>query len=284
MLSPKTLLSIHRIMAKKQLGQNFLAEPGTAESIVSRSGISGEHIVVEIGSGLGALTIPIARRAKRVYAVELDGRIIPVLEDLIRTAALTNIVILKQSALDIDFQKISSAEGNRLTVAGNLPYHISSQVLIRLIQFRRCIRQAVLMFQKELAHRLMGEVGTRDYGRITVMLKYAAEIEPLIQVNRSKFFPRPNVDSQVVRISFKDSPCLAPQMEKLLFEVIRAAFSKRRKTLKNALTASSLHVSPDQVANALLESHIDGRRRAETLNVEEFVSLTESLALHDLGD
>jgi 16S rRNA (adenine1518-N6/adenine1519-N6)-dimethyltransferase len=277
MPSPRKILNIHQLKAKKQLGQNFLTEPKTAESIVQKSGVSLNDIVVEIGAGLGALTLPLAKRTKRVYAFEIDSRIIPLLEDQLKTNELSNVIIESKSVLDVDFKQIAFRENTRLAVFGNLPYHISSQVIIRLIEFRKAIRQAVLMFQKELAQRLTAKVGTKDYGRITVMLNYAATIQTLLRVDRAQFFPRPRVDSEVVKVSFRDTPPLSLPEENTLFQVIKAAFSKRRKTLKNALTASHLQLSQDQVKKALALSDIDDKRRAETLTVDEFITLTQAL-------
>jgi 16S rRNA (adenine1518-N6/adenine1519-N6)-dimethyltransferase len=162
-------------------------------------------------------------------------------------------------------------------VFGNLPYNISSQIVIKLIESRRQISRAVLMFQKELAQRLSARPGGRDYGRITAMLTYCASVRHLASVNAHNFFPPPKVDSEVLEISFTAPRPYPPHDETHLFRLITAAFGKRRKTLKNALSASGLNLPPAAAAAALTRAGIDPMRRAETLSAEEFVTLEISL-------
>jgi 16S rRNA (adenine1518-N6/adenine1519-N6)-dimethyltransferase len=278
MTSPKTLLRAWNLKASKKLGQHFLADPSVAERIVAMADIHATDTVLEIGSGLGALTLPIARQAASVYAVEKDRRLIDLLraELLLRKAA--NVHILDQDILQVDIGKMAAGLPQPLIVLGNLPYNISSQVLVRLIAQRNNIQRAVLMFQKELADRLKAGPGSKDYGRLTVMLKSCARVESLLRVAAVNFHPRPAVDSEVLEISFDREPVISPEREAYLFQVIKAAFGRRRKTLKNALAGSELGLSAAVAAHALSTAAIDANRRAETLSVAEFAALAHSLA------
>jgi len=275
--SPRTLLGAWQIKAKKQLGQNFLRYPATAEKIVEQTRLTPADTVMEIGAGLGALTIPTARKARWVHAVETDGRITGLLKAEILAAGLENVQILKKDILNLDIPDLAAGASGRFVIMGNLPYHISSQVLIRLIQSRRLIHHATLMFQKELADRLLAPPGTKAYGRLTVMLAYCADIRRLMNISADSFFPRPGVDSTVLGIRFKSTLDVTPQDEVFFHHVIKAAFSKRRKTLKNALAGSHLELSPQAATTALKAADIDPVRRAETLTVNEFVRLSDRL-------
>lgn len=278
MTSPKILLRAWNIRAKKQLGQHFLADPSIAQMIVSRAKILPKDIVVEIGAGLGALTIPLARKAKKVYAVEKDHQICKLLRAELLANDITNTMIIPKNILHVDYGSITEDDHRSMVVMGNLPYNISSQILVQLIHSRESISRAILMFQKELARRITARVGTKDYGRLTVMLCYCADIETVATIAASAFFPAPKVDSEVLEIRFKTKREYPSHDEALLFKVIKAAFGNRRKTLKNALAASGLNVDSQTALRALTMAEIDPVRRAETLSVSEFISLQVSLA------
>ena len=277
MTYPRTLLNAWQIQAKKQLGQHFLKHPAAAEKIVAATRIKPDDTVLEIGAGLGALTIPAARKAALVYAVETDRRITGLLKTEILAAEIDNVRIIEKNILDLDIAHLASGTGKRLVVIGNLPYHISSQVLIRLIMSRHWIDRAVLMFQKELAERLMASPGTKVYGRITVMLAYCARIGRLADFPAESFFPRPKVDSTVLEIRFRQTLETIPRDEFFFHRVIQAAFSQRRKTLKNALSGSFLDLSPEAAIKALAAAGIDPVRRAETLSPNDFIRLSNCI-------
>jgi 16S rRNA (adenine1518-N6/adenine1519-N6)-dimethyltransferase len=278
MISPRILLAAHNMRPKKQLGQNFLTKPTTAEMIVSRSGILPEDVVLEIGSGLGALTIPVARTVKKVYAVEKDRQILDLLKTQLLVNKLSNVVLMGENILKIDIQALVENMRRKIVVMGNLPYNISSQVLVQLIASRSVVSRAVLMFQKELAQRITAYPGCKEYGRLTVMLRYCSDIKKLADVKAALFFPKPKVDSEVLEFIFKSSPEISAHDENFLFKVIKAGFGNRRKTLKNALTASQLNLDSKTAAQLLQRSDIDPDRRAETLNVAEFVKLSNTLS------
>jgi 16S rRNA (adenine1518-N6/adenine1519-N6)-dimethyltransferase len=277
MTSPRILLAAHQIRPKKQLGQNFIVDPAFAEMIVRRADILPEDIIFEIGAGLGALTIPLARRAKKVFAVERDRQIIGILNTEILAGNLSNVSIIEKDILSMDIEALAEDIGREIVVMGNLPYNISSQILVQLIRSRKAVSRAVLMFQKELAQRITAQLGCKDYGRLTVMLRYCSDIKKLLDVKASLFFPKPKVDSEILELKFKKEIDPKAVDETFLFQVIKAGFGNRRKTLKNALAASELNIDADTAKSVLEASGIDPIRRAETLAVEEFVKLSNTL-------
>ena len=277
MTSPKTLLVFHNIRHKKQLGQHFLVNQNTAEMIVNRSGILPEDVVLEIGAGLGALTIPVARVARKVFAVEKDRKIIDILKTEILASNLSNVVIMGKNILNIDIKLLAENIGQKVVVMGNLPYNISSQILVQLIKARAALTRAVFMLQKELAQRITAQPGCKDYGRLSVMLGYCSNIKKIADVKASVFFPKPKVDSEVLELRFKKKIKYSANDEAYFFSVIKAAFGNRRKILKNALAASELNIDTNAAQNMLERSGIDPVRRAETLTIEEFVKLSNNL-------
>lgn len=277
MTSPRILLGAWNIHAKKQLGQHFLSDPSTAQAIVARSGILPQDIVLEIGAGLGALTIPVASIAQTVYAVEKDRQIIDLLKTELLTHNIGNVNILEKDILHFDVETLTENRHRKLIVIGNLPYNISSQILVQLIHSRKAASRAILMLQKELARRLTAKPSCKDYGRLTVMLKYCADIMSLLTVDAALFFPKPKIDSEVLEIKFKRRIEEPAMNEKFLFRVIKAGFGRRRKTLKNALVGSELKIGADAALQALDSADIDPVRRAETLEVSEFVKLSNCL-------
>ena len=277
MTSPKTLLIFHNIKPNKQLGQHFLTNQNTAEMIVMRSGILPEDIVLEIGAGLGSLTIPVARVVREVFAVEKDRKIINILKTEILASDLSNVVIMEKNILDIDIRSLAKNVGQKMVVMGNLPYNISSQILVQIIQSREALTRAVFMLQKELSQRITAKPGCKDYGRLSVMLGYCANIKKIANVKAAVFFPKPKVDSEVLELTFKKKLKHPVNDEVHFFRVIKAAFGNRRKILKNALAASELNIDTKAAQNILERSGIDPVRRAETLTVEEFVRLSNNL-------
>jgi len=277
MTSPRVILNAYNIRAKKNLGQNFLSDPSTARMIVNRGNISPEDVVLEIGAGLGALTLPASHISKKVFAVEKDRQIIELLKTQLLANDLSNVVLMGNNILDIDINVLADEAKSKIVVIGNLPYNISSQILVKLIESRKCLSRAILMFQKELAQRITATPGCKDYSRLTVMIQYCSDIKSVATVKANLFFPKPKVDSEVLEIKFKEKPDFLVNDEPSLFEVIKAAFGKRRKTLKNALSNSMLQIDSKNVLNALKCSGIDSRRRAETLTVSEFVNLSNCL-------
>jgi 16S rRNA (adenine1518-N6/adenine1519-N6)-dimethyltransferase len=220
MTSPRVLLTAWNIQAKKQLGQHFLSNPNIARAIVEKAAIGNDDVVLEIGPGLGAITVPAANRAHRVIAVDKDGRIIGLLKAELLAAGIDNVDIREADILHEELGAISHDAGRPLVVLGNLPYNISSQVIVQLIQARSQVDRAVLMLQKEMAQRICAGPGSKDYGRLSVMLGYCAKPRILMQVRATCFFPAPKVDSTVVGIRFADRPAWPADDEAFLFRVI----------------------------------------------------------------
>lgn len=259
------------------MGQNFLADPNIAAMIVEKGQFTEKDTVIEIGAGLGALTIPLASRTKHVFAVEPDREIAALLKNELLAADASNVSIVEKDILRCDLAAMVGPARRFVKVAGNLPYHISSPALLLLIRFRQSIDSAVLMFQREVAERLVAKPGTKTYGRLSVLIQYCANVRAIGQVAATAFHPKPRVDSTVVHISFLDTPPFAANDEAFLFGVVAAAFGQRRKMLKNALLNSSLGFSGHQLSTAFGEAQIDPKRRAETLSVQEFVRLSNAL-------
>lgn len=283
MTSHRVLLAAHNIRPKKRLGQNFIINPDFVEMIVNRSAISSKDIVLEIGAGLGALTIPLARRARKVLAVERDQHIIGILKTEILANGLSNIDLIEKNILAMDIIRLAETIGEKIIVMGNLPYNISSQVLVQLIKSRKMVSRAVLMLQKEMARRICAQPGCKDYGRLTVMLHYSSNIKKLADANASLFFPKPKIDSEILEIKFRQKIAHLANDEAFFFKVIKAAFGNRRKTLKNSLAGSELNLDPKTAKHILESLGIDPVRRAETLNTEEFVKLSNKLNFISAG-
>jgi len=285
MTHPGQLLKQEQLYAGKELGQNFLSNPATAQMIVQKTGISDKISVLEIGPGLGALTIPLAQTALHVTAVEKDSRLIPVLQQELDKENLKNVTIIKKDILKVNFHEIvpppdktkKKGEIDKIVVIGNLPYNISSQILFRLVEQRFCIEKAFLMFQKELATRIIAPPGKKNYSRLAAVVQYAADIDFVADIGPSSFFPKPEITSTILQFKFFHKKELDQAQEKILFNVIKAAFSKRRKSLKNSMAGGEFNFEKSFVVKALEQAGIDPVRRAETLNVEEFKLLAKAV-------
>ena len=275
MTHPGQLLKQEKLYAGKELGQNFLSNPGTARMIVEKTGISSDTRVLEIGSGLGALTIPIAQVSSHVTAVEKDAHLIPLLQQELDNENLSHVHIVNKDVMKIDIKAL--AGDKKLVIIGNLPYNISSQILIKLVEERSCIDEAFLMFQKELAKRILAPPGGRAYSRLSAVVQYAADISFVSNIGPSSFFPKPEVDSTILKFKFFETTTFNKEQERVLFNVIKAAFSKRRKSLKNSMVGGEFEFEKQFIVKALKLAGIDDRRRAETLTVEEFKSIARAV-------
>ncbi len=281
MTSPQTLLKAWNLRARKALGQNFLINEGTAQRIVAQARLNADDVVLEIGSGLGVMTITAARQARRIIAVEKDRSLVPLLKAELLVHGFNHVRVHEQDILKTSLKTFDDENEPRpMVVLGNLPYNISSQIIVKLIEERQHVDRAVLMFQKELADRLCAGPGTKVYGRLSVRLQYCAQIEPLLYVGAAQFYPRPKVDSAVLGIRFKTRIEPAVNDEHLFTRVVQAAFGQRRKNLRNALSGSLLSLDRAEVVQLLETSEIDPRRRAETLTVDAFVTLANHIDAH----
>jgi len=278
MTSPRILLKAWNLRPKKHLGQNFLLNQNLAEQIVDCAMLEANDHVLEIGCGLGAITIPAAKKVTRLIAVEKDQQLLDLLRSELAAQRLSNVQLVNQDILTLNFMDYFGSETPSAIVIGNLPYNISSQIVVHLIAARVYINRALLMLQKEMAQRLIAPPGNRDYGRLSVILQYCADVNVVAEAPANMFYPRPKVDSQVIKVAFKERIPYPADDEGMLSRVVKAGFSQRRKTLRNALAGNILHADHAGVETWLGHADIDPRRRAETLAVEEFVRLANVIS------
>jgi 16S rRNA (adenine1518-N6/adenine1519-N6)-dimethyltransferase len=278
MISPKQALKILGRRPTKGLGQHFLIHQATAEKIAAAIHPGPGDVVVEIGAGLGALTLPLSRSGALVIAVEIDAELVKFLRKEFEKRNGKGVKIECMDILELDLISLYEQFQRKMKIIGNLPYNISSPVLFKLMEAADYLEEAVLMLQDEVAERVLAGPGNKDYGIISVMVAYHCECRRVMRVKPSQFHPPPKVDSQVVSLSFRDRP-LTPQVEaSWLLQTVKAAFSHRRKTLRNSLLASKLgNLTPDLVNGVLQEASIEANRRPESLTLEEFLRLAKGL-------
>lgn len=271
----KDLLSRHHFTFSKSLGQNFLINPTVCPRIAEQGGAEPGVGVIEVGTGIGVLTAELAKRADKVVAVELDNRLLPVLEETLRE--FDNIKIINDDILKVDLHRLIKEEfsGMEVVVCANLPYYITSPIIMGLLEERLPIKAITVMVQREAAARLCAKPGTRDSGSVTIAVRYFSEPKQLFTVSRGSFMPSPNVDSAVIRLDIK-KPKPLDFDESFFFKVVRACFAQRRKTVVNSVSAT-LNLNKTDVANALNENGIKPTARAEELQMNEFISLARSL-------
>lgn len=279
MTHPAALLKAHGLRAGKKRGQNYLVQPATAQAIAASAGAQATDTVVEIGAGLGTLTLPLAEAAAKVVAVEVDRGIFAALQEVLAQAEAANVAPLLADALTLDWPALAHEAGGPVVVAGNLPYAISSPLLFNLLDNLPCWKRATLMVQKELANRLLSSPGSKDWGRMSVLIQTWCSVSRGMEVGPSQFFPRPAVASQVVHLEPLERPAVAlegSQAREDYAKVIKAAFSQRRKMLANSL-AGGLRRERGPVAEALELAGVEPTRRAETLSIAEFAAVTLAL-------
>ncbi|MRG27032.1 16S rRNA (adenine(1518)-N(6)/adenine(1519)-N(6))-dimethyltransferase RsmA [Laceyella tengchongensis] len=273
----RELLNAYGLKLKKSLGQNFLTDSHVLSKIIRAAELNKDSGVIEIGPGIGALTERLAEQAGKVVAVELDQRLVPVLKELFQHQP--HVEIIHGDALEVDLGAVIQEhmrDMKTLHVVANLPYYVTSPILIRLLTERYPLTNIVIMIQKEVADRLAAKPGTKDYSSLSVLVQYFAEAEEVAKVPSHVFVPRPQVDSAVARLTLRERPAVEVKNEELFFKIVRASFAQRRKTLLNTLHATLFaRVDKHQVEAWLNEAGIDPKRRGETLNLEEFATLVE---------
>lgn len=280
----QTILQRFNLSAKKSLGQNFLKDPNILKKIAMAAHIDPKTIVIEIGPGVGSLTEYLANQAKHVYAFEIDQQLLPVLEWTLTD--YDNVTIFNQDILTVDlgqFMEDYLSSGQSVSVVANLPYYITTPIIMALLKNSLPLERLVLMMQKEVADRLQAEPGTKAYGSLSLAVQYYAEVRKLFNVPRTVFVPQPNVDSVVVELLPYEKKPVESQDPVFLEALIRASFLSRRKTIWNNLRA----FYPDkrvhsQLKESLLQVGIDPSRRGETLTLEEFVELEKALSSRNL--
>lgn len=257
----------------KSLGQNFIVNPSVCPRIAELGGVGPETGVLEIGAGFGVLTNELAARAKKVVVVELDSRLLPVLDYTL--AEYDNVVVRNQDILKTDLSALLAQEfaGMEVVVCANLPYYITSPILMTLLESRLPVRAITVMVQKEAGERLCAPMPSRACGAVTAAVRYYSEPRVLFPVSRGSFYPAPNVDSMVVRLDVRDKLPLEGEEERRLFRVVRAAFGQRRKTLCNTLS-QGLEISKETAAAAIAAAGLKPAARPEELSLEEFIALS----------
>jgi 16S rRNA (adenine1518-N6/adenine1519-N6)-dimethyltransferase len=271
----RQLLTRHGLRLKKSLGQNFLTDPHILAQIVDAAQLTSQTGVIEIGPGIGALTEKLLEQGNQVLAIELDQRLIPVLQEIFHDQS--RFTVMHGDALQIDFAQLSErfVEAQEVAVVANLPYYITSPILLHLLTNRYPLQRIVVMIQQEVAERLVAAPNSKAYGSLSVLVQYFAQVEQVLTVPKQVFFPQPKVDSAVVRLELRREPAVQVADEALFFTVVRAAFAKRRKTLLNTLHASfAADFAKHDIVALLTAAGIDPGRRGETCSLAEFASLT----------
>lgn len=271
-MNPKFLLDQHQLQPKKGLGQNFLYDPGALEKMVALADLTGDETVVEVGPGTGTLTRVLALTARRVIAIEVDQRLKPILDS--ELSAYDHVTVLYEDILTVDVAALLRPDD--YVVIANVPYYITSAILRHFLESSHRPRRMVLTMQQEVAERLVAQPD--DMSLLAVSVQFYGDTHIVNRLKAAAFWPRPDVDSAVVRIDVYDQPPVDVPNEKIFFRVVRAGFSQKRKQLKNAL-GSGLGLNATQAAELLEQAGIDPRRRAETLSLQDWAALSRALAV-----
>lgn len=272
----KNILSRHGFTFSKSLGQNFLINPSVCPRMAELSGAGKGVGVIEIGPGIGVLTNELCKLADRVVAIELDKRLLPVLKETL--AEYDNLKVINADVLEIKLHKLIEDEfsGMEVVVCANLPYYITSPVIMKLLEEKLPISAITVMVQKEAAQRICAEVGSRQSGAVTVSINYYAKPEMLFPVSAGSFMPAPKVDSAVIRLNVLSEPPVKVNDEKKFFSVVKASFAQRRKVISNSLS-SGLSLSKEKTAEILEKAGVPLNARAEKLSLQDFADIANNL-------
>lgn len=276
----KFLMKKYGITANKKLGQNFLIDENVIDTIANASEISQDDIVIEIGPGLGTLTDKLLQKAGKVIAIELDERMISILKD--RFFMYDNFEIINEDVLKVDLNKLIQENKEQLglkraKIVANLPYYITTPIIMKLLEEKLDIESITVMIQKEVADRLTAIPGEKNSGAITYTVYYYATSEEVLTVPNNSFIPEPEVESEVIKLNLRKEPVIKLTDEKKFFALIKAAFMQRRKTLLNAIGNSGLNTTKEQMEQILKELDIDKRIRGEALTIDQFAKISEKL-------
>ncbi len=276
----KEILKKYGFTFKKSLGQNFLIDTNILHRIVDHAEITEETGAIEIGPGIGALTEQLAKRAKKVLAFEIDQRLLPILADTL--SPYPNAKVIHQDVLKADLKGTIKQEFEGiedLMVVANLPYYVTTPILMKLLEEQIPVRGIVVMLQKEVADRIAAKPGTKDYGSLSIAIQYYTEAETVMIVPKTVFNPQPNVDSAVIRLLRRPKPAVEVQDESFFFQVVRASFGQRRKTILNNLVNNLPNGKQKKadIEQTLSAAEIDPKRRGETLSIQEFGTLSDQL-------
>lgn len=263
---------------QKKFGQNFLIDGHVLDKIIAGAGVTKDDMVLEIGPGIGTMTQYLAEAAGKVVAVEIDRNLLPILQETL--ADYDNVKVIHADVLSLDLEKLVQEEngGRPIKVVANLPYYITTPIIMALFEQHVPLANVTVMVQKEVAARMKSGPGSKDYGALSLAVQYYAEPYIVANVPCNCFMPRPNVDSAVIRLTRYEEPPVQVKDEKMLFKIIRSSFNQRRKTLQNGLNNSSeLNFTKDQIAAAIAEAGFSPSVRGEALTLEQFAKLTDIL-------
>ena len=272
----RDVLSRHGFSFSKGLGQNFLINPTVCQRMAEMGNAQPGWGMIEIGAGVGVLTAELAQRADKVVCIEIDSRLLPILDETL--AEYDNIKIVNQDVLKVDLHKLIAEEFPNMPVAvcANLPYYITSPIIMNLLESRLPISSLTVMVQKEAAQRICAMPGSREVGAVSIAVRYYCEPKVLFQVSRGSFMPAPDVDSTVIRLDIRKQPTVDVKREEDFFRVVKAAFSQRRKTLSNTLS-SGLSMNKTQIAELLERAGVASNLRAEQLSMQQFADIANAL-------
>ncbi len=268
---------MHLFRPTKKLGQHFLRDTSIIHQIILRAGFESDSPVIEIGPGKGALTFPLAESVRHVVAVEKDSRLAEFLRDRLLERGIENVTLVNDDVLRFRFEDVADSFGGSIQVIGNLPFNISSPFLEKLINTKAIVTRAVLTFQVELGRRLVASPGNKQYGAMTVLVQYHARVSPLLEIPRKAFYPPPKVESIVVELDFTRPHPVRAENEEIFRRVVKAAFAHRRKTLINSLKGTFREWNPDDLLIALRKSGIEPGKRAEVVEINDFIRLSDLL-------
>ena len=273
----KEIINKYSFAFQKKFGQNFLIDSNILENIVSAANITKEDFVLEIGPGIGTMTQYLCEAARQVVAVEIDKMLIPILKDTL--SEYDNVEVINQDVLKLDIKALAQEKNNGkpIKVVANLPYYITTPIIMGLFESKVPIESITIMVQKEVADRMQTGPGSKDYGALSLAVQYYADAKVQLNVSASCFMPRPNVDSAVIKLTAHEKPVVDVD-EALMFKVIRASFNQRRKTLVNGLKNSSeLDYTKEEIVQAIKAIGKEENIRGEKLTLEEFAALSNSL-------
>ena len=271
------VLQRHNFTFQKKYGQNFLIDPKVLDRIIRAADITEEDSVLEIGPGIGTMTQYLAERAGRVTAVEIDRNLIPILEETL--ADYPNVTVVNQDILKMDVKAFAEGEGRPVKVVANLPYYITTPIIMGLFENHVPLESITVMVQKEVACRMQAGPGTKDYGALSLAVQYYAKPEIVANVPPNCFMPRPDVGSAVIRMTRYEKPPVQAKDEGRMFALIRASFNQRRKTLANSLgNAPELGLSKEKILQALEKMRLPAAVRGEALTLEQFACLSNELS------
>ncbi len=271
------VLRRHNFTIQKKYGQNFLIDPNVLQRVMDAAGVAEDDCVLEIGPGIGTMTQLLAERAGKVVAVEIDRNLIPILEETL--SPYPNVTVINEDILKLDVRElISGQEGCPVKVVANLPYYITTPIIMSLLESGAPLENITVMVQKEVAERMQAGPGTKEYGALSLAVQYYSEPEVVANVPPNCFIPRPNVGSAVIRLTRYGTPPVQAADAGKLFAIIRASFNQRRKTLANSLgNAPGLGVSRERVAQVLEEMGLPAMVRGEALTLTQFAALSDRL-------